>query len=53
MAGHTAASINFHFGGKEGHATLREVSEEFAETIAAELTSVGEDALVTIASRRA
>ena len=33
IAGHTAASINFHFGSKEALllATLREVSEEFAE----------------------
>ncbi len=32
VAGHTAASINFHFGSKEALllATLREVSEEFA-----------------------
>ena len=41
MAGHTAASINFHFGSKEALllATLREVSEEFAqvmETVLAE-----------------
>src|SRR6188472_4364005 len=40
-AGHTAASINFHFGSKEALllATLREVSEEFAqamETVLAE-----------------
>ncbi len=35
-AGHTAASINFHFGSKEALllATLREVSEEFAEVMA-------------------
>jgi phenylpropionate dioxygenase-like ring-hydroxylating dioxygenase large terminal subunit/AcrR family transcriptional regulator len=35
MAGHTAASINFHFGSKEALllATLREVSEEFAEVM--------------------
>jgi phenylpropionate dioxygenase-like ring-hydroxylating dioxygenase large terminal subunit/AcrR family transcriptional regulator len=47
MAGHTAASINFHFGSKEALllATLREVSEEFAEIIAAELASAGDDAL--------
>lgn len=47
MAGHTAASINFHFGSKEALllATLREVSEEFAEVIAAELASAGDDAL--------
>lgn len=36
IAGHTAASVNFHFGGKEALllATLREVSEEFAEVMA-------------------
>ena len=36
-AGHTAASINFHFGSKEALllATLREVSEEFARRHAA------------------
>jgi len=36
-AGHTAASINFHFGGKEALllATLREVSEEFSGVMAA------------------
>src|SRR6188474_1016667 len=47
MAGHTAASINFHFGSKEALllATLREVSEEFAETISAELATAGDDAL--------
>ena len=47
MAGHTAASINFHFGSKESLllATLREVSEEFAEVIAAELAAAGDDAL--------
>ena len=35
-AGHTAASINFHFGSKEALllATLREVSEEFSEVMA-------------------
>ncbi len=35
-AGHTAASINFHFGSKEALllATLREVSEEFAAAMA-------------------
>ena len=35
-AGHTAASINFHFGSKEALllATMREVSEEFAAVIA-------------------
>jgi phenylpropionate dioxygenase-like ring-hydroxylating dioxygenase large terminal subunit/AcrR family transcriptional regulator len=42
IAGHTAASINFHFGSKEALllATLREVSEEFAEVMA----TVGEEA---------
>ncbi len=41
-AGHTAASINFHFGSKEALllATLREVSEEFAQA----MTSVQEEA---------
>lgn len=36
VAGHTAASINFHFGSKEALllATLREVSEEFAGAMA-------------------
>ena len=36
IAGHTAASVNFHFGGKEALllSTLREVSEEFAEVMA-------------------
>src|SRR5262245_37561404 len=36
IAGHTAASINFHFGSKEALllATLREVSEEFADAMA-------------------
>jgi phenylpropionate dioxygenase-like ring-hydroxylating dioxygenase large terminal subunit len=35
-AGHTAASVNFHFGSKEALllATLREVSEEFAGAMA-------------------
>jgi phenylpropionate dioxygenase-like ring-hydroxylating dioxygenase large terminal subunit/AcrR family transcriptional regulator len=47
MAGHTAASINFHFGSKEALllATLREVSEEFAETISAELATAADDPL--------
>ena len=38
-AGHTAASINFHFGSQQAllHATLSEVSVEFAEVIAAVL----------------
>src|SRR5688572_16284586 len=46
-AGHTAASINFHFGSKEALllATLREVSEEFAEVIATTLADTGEDEL--------
>jgi phenylpropionate dioxygenase-like ring-hydroxylating dioxygenase large terminal subunit/AcrR family transcriptional regulator len=46
-AGHTAASINFHFGSKEALllATLREVSEEFAEVMASALASAGDDAL--------
>jgi len=47
MAGHTAASINFHFGSKEALllATLREVSEEFAEVMAARLAEAGSDPL--------
>jgi phenylpropionate dioxygenase-like ring-hydroxylating dioxygenase large terminal subunit/AcrR family transcriptional regulator len=46
-AGHTAASINFHFGSKEALllATLREVSEEFAEEIADVLANAGQDPL--------
>jgi phenylpropionate dioxygenase-like ring-hydroxylating dioxygenase large terminal subunit/AcrR family transcriptional regulator len=46
-AGHTAASINFHFGSKEALllATLREVSEEFAEEIADVLADAGPDPL--------
>lgn len=46
-AGHTAASINFHFGSKEALllATLREVSEEFAEVMAGVLQGIGGDAL--------
>ena len=46
-AGHTAASINFHFGCKEALllATLREVSEEFAESMATVLAEAGDDAL--------
>ena len=47
VAGHTAASINFHFGSKEAllMATLREVSEEFAQVTAAALNEAGDDAL--------
>jgi phenylpropionate dioxygenase-like ring-hydroxylating dioxygenase large terminal subunit/AcrR family transcriptional regulator len=47
MAGHTAASINFHFGSKEALllATLREVSEEFAEALEAGLANAGDDPL--------
>ena len=46
-AGHTAASINFHFGGKEALllATLREVSEEFAEVMASVQEETGGDDL--------
>ena len=46
-AGHTAASINFHFGSKEALllATLREVSEEFAEVMARVIEEAGEDDL--------
>lgn len=47
VAGHTAASINFHFGSKEALllATLREVSEEFAAVTAAALAEAGDDPL--------
>lgn len=47
MAGHTAASINFHFGSKESLllATLREVSEEFAEAIEAALAAASQEPL--------
>jgi phenylpropionate dioxygenase-like ring-hydroxylating dioxygenase large terminal subunit/AcrR family transcriptional regulator len=46
-AGHTAASINFHFGSKEALllATLREVSEEFAEVMARVIAEAGDDPL--------
>lgn len=46
-AGHTAASINFHFGSKEALllATLREVSEEFADVMSAVFEEAGEDDL--------
>ncbi|MGB5132854.1 MAG: TetR family transcriptional regulator C-terminal domain-containing protein, partial [Steroidobacteraceae bacterium] len=46
-AGHTAASINFHFGSKEALllATLAEVSEEYAEVMANVLEDTGADAL--------
>jgi phenylpropionate dioxygenase-like ring-hydroxylating dioxygenase large terminal subunit/AcrR family transcriptional regulator len=46
-AGHTAASINFHFGSKEALllATLREVSEEFAEAMARVIEEAGKDDL--------
>ena len=46
-AGHTAASINFHFGSKEALllATLREVSEEFAGAMARVMEEAGEDDL--------
>jgi phenylpropionate dioxygenase-like ring-hydroxylating dioxygenase large terminal subunit/AcrR family transcriptional regulator len=49
-AGHTAASINFHFGSKEALllATLREVSEEFADGMATVLTDAGDDALLRL-----
>ena len=45
FAGHTAASVNFHFGGKEALllATLREVSEEFAEVMASVQQEMGSD----------
>jgi phenylpropionate dioxygenase-like ring-hydroxylating dioxygenase large terminal subunit/AcrR family transcriptional regulator len=47
MAGHTAASINFHFGSKEALllATLREVSEEFASVTESVLADTGGDPL--------
>ncbi len=47
FAGHTAASVNFHFGGKEALllATLREVSEEFAEVMATVQAEAGGDDL--------
>jgi phenylpropionate dioxygenase-like ring-hydroxylating dioxygenase large terminal subunit/AcrR family transcriptional regulator len=47
IAGHTAASVNFHFGGKEALllATLREVSEEFAEVMATVQAESGGDDL--------
>jgi phenylpropionate dioxygenase-like ring-hydroxylating dioxygenase large terminal subunit/AcrR family transcriptional regulator len=50
MAGHTAASINFHFGSKEALllATLRTVSEEFAEAIEARLEGAGTDPLTRL-----
>lgn len=46
-AGHTAASINFHFGSKEALllATLREVSDEFAAGMTQVLERSGDDAL--------
>ena len=49
-AGHTAASINFHFGSKEALllATLSEVSEEFAGVMANVLEDTGADALRTL-----
>ena len=49
-AGHTAASINFHFGSKEALllATLREVSEEFAGAMARVVEEAGEDDLRTL-----
>ncbi len=47
VAGHTAASINFHFGSKEALllATLREVSEEFADVMGRVIEEAGEDDL--------
>lgn len=46
-AGHTAASINFHFGSKEALllATLREVSEEFARAMSVVMEEAGDDDL--------
>jgi phenylpropionate dioxygenase-like ring-hydroxylating dioxygenase large terminal subunit/AcrR family transcriptional regulator len=50
MAGHTAASINFHFGSKEALllATLREVSEEFARAMATVKEEAGGNELRTL-----
>jgi phenylpropionate dioxygenase-like ring-hydroxylating dioxygenase large terminal subunit/AcrR family transcriptional regulator len=47
VAGHTAASINFHFGSKEALllATLREVSEEFAAAMERVVDEAGGDDL--------
>src|ERR1044072_3594870 len=47
IAGHSAASINFHFGSKEALllATLREVSEEFAGAMARVIEEAGGDDL--------
>ena len=52
-AGHTAASINFHFGSKEALliATLREVSEEYADVTEAVLAEAGDDALKGLLGR--
>jgi phenylpropionate dioxygenase-like ring-hydroxylating dioxygenase large terminal subunit/AcrR family transcriptional regulator len=49
-AGHTAASINFHFGSKEALllATLREVSEEFANAMERVTEEAGGDDLATL-----
>ncbi len=49
-AGLTAASINFHFGSKQSLllATLREVSEEFAEVMVSVLADAGDDALLSL-----
>ena len=49
-AGHTAASINFHFGSKEALllATLREVSEEYAELMASTLAASVDDPLQSL-----
>ncbi len=49
-AGHTAASINFHFGSKEALllATLREVSEEFAAAMAGVMEEAGDDELCAL-----
>jgi phenylpropionate dioxygenase-like ring-hydroxylating dioxygenase large terminal subunit/AcrR family transcriptional regulator len=46
-AGHTAASINFHFGSKEALllATLREISDEFAAGMTQVQDRSGDDAL--------
>jgi len=47
IAGHTAASVNFHFGSKEALllATLREVSEEFSEVMSRVAEEAGGDDL--------
>ena len=52
IAGHTAASVNFHFGSKEALllATLREVSEEFAAVMSRVVDDAGGDDLRSLLS---